>query len=125
MNKVIDLNKHSVNKLIDQLADLVSDDKQLFDRTICYLNHNGDHMSESRNMSVRLPNDLIDWLEGYASIQAVLTKKRVTRNGVIVNFLEMMRMIIEYEEQKSGYSHKQLIKELIDKAKTKRGNDND
>lgn len=80
---------------------------------------------ETKVQSLRIPVDLLDWIDGYATIQSVLKGgKRVTRNGLIVNFLTIMKSIVELQEEQTGFKHKDEIKALIAKAKQQQLGDN-
>lgn len=67
--------------------------------------------------SIRIPVDLLKWIDGYTAIQAIIGEKRINRNQVIVGFLETMKAVIEHQEAQSGFSHTEAIKSLIAKAK--------
>lgn len=73
--------------------------------------------NETRVVGIRFPVKLLEWIDGYSRILAVDQKKRVTRNMVIINFLEQMKLLIEDREKTEG-SHIDEIEKLIALARS-------
>ena len=118
MNNVINLNEErEINELIDKLGSLMSNDQSMAERTKSALN--GELAMKSKDdtvmVSVRLPKELLDWIDSYSRIAAVNQESRVTRTMVVVNFLEMAKAAIEYREKHEwGNSHQDEIKKVVD-----------
>ena len=51
--------------------------------------------NETRVVGIRFPVELLDWIDRYSRNLAVDKDKRVTRNQVVVSFLEKMKADIE------------------------------
>ena len=121
---VVDLqSEREINSLIDRLGSLISDDSNTVNRTIHALEGRLEMKSDETIMvSVRLPKDLVKWLDSYSRITAVNQEKRVTRSDVVLNFLELMRQVIKYREQHefSG-THVEEIEKIIAIAKDQQG----
>ena len=73
------------------------------------------------NITVRIPNDLLKWIDRYTRIQALDREIRVTRNAVINGFLEQMKEIIELQEkhQFQGKTHIEMIQAAMEDAEAK------
>lgn len=126
MNNVVDLNKErEIKTLIDKLGKLISVKQETIERTIDYLNEvNTMDTEKTRTVSVRFPIELLDWIDSYSRIAAVNQESRVTRNMVVINFLELMRATMQRLEQSDwGCSHQTMIQKAIDDATTT-SNDN-
>ena len=118
MNNIVDLSKErEINTLIHKLGKLISVDPDLNERTFEYLN--GDtamvDTDKTKTVSVRFPIELLKWVDSYARIVAVNKDTRITRNTVIINFLENMRAIYEHQSktQWGGKSHQEMIAEIL------------
>lgn len=46
---------------------------------------------EKKTISIRLPVELLHWIDFYARIASINQQKSITRNHVIVEFLEAMK----------------------------------
>ena len=117
MNNVINLNEErEINELIDKLGSLMSNDQSMAERTKSALNGELAMKSDgSILLSVRIPKDLMNWIDSYSRIAAVNQESRVTRTMVVVNFLEMAKAAIEYREKHEwGNSHQDEIKKVVD-----------
>ena len=77
--------------------------------------------STHSTFSVRVPADLLKWIDRYTSIKSLDREIRVTRNEIINGFLEQMREIIELQEKEQwgGKSHIEVIREAMDAASAK------
>jgi len=128
MNNIVDLNKErEINVLIDKLGKAISTDSTLNKRTFDLLNGELATMDteKTRTTSVRFPIELLKWIDSYARIVAVNQEERITRNTVIISFLEMAKATIEHREKNEwGMSHQDKIKEVLE-AGIKRQSDND
>lgn len=51
------------------------------------------------SFTVRVPVDLLKWIDRYTLIKSLDKEIRMTRNSVINSFLEQMREIIELQEK--------------------------
>ena len=73
------------------------------------------------SFTIRIPVDLLKWLDRYTRIQALDREIRVTRNSVINGFLEQMKEIIELQEkhQWEGKSHIEMIQAAMEAADAK------
>lgn len=105
MNNIVDLNKErEINTLIHKLGKLISVDPDLNERTFEYLN--GDtamvDTDKTKTVSVRFPVELLKWIDSYSRIAAVNTETRITRNTTVVGFLETMKALMEYQENRLG-----------------------
>jgi hypothetical protein len=96
MGKVIKLNELAAG---DELAAIVVNrNPVIFDEKI----HNQEfvamaHSEETRVVGIRFPVELLDWIDRYSRILAIDEKKRVTRNMVVIGFLEQMKAITELQ----------------------------
>lgn len=117
MNNVIDLNRElEINALVDKLGSLISDDQPMTERTKSVLNGNLEMKSDGNALlSVRVPKDLMNWIDSYSRIAAVNSESRITRTDTVVGFLETMRAIIQHQEktQWGGKSHQQMIADVL------------
>lgn len=119
MNNIVDLNRErEINTLINKLGKLISVDPDLKERTFDYLLNEEPVMvdtEKTKTTSVRFPIDLLNWIDSYTRIAAVNQETRVTRNMVIINFLENMRAIYEHQSktQWGGKSHQQMIVDVL------------
>lgn len=75
------------------------------------------------SFTIRVPTNLMKWLDRYTRIQALDREIRVTRNEVINNFLEQMREIVEFQEkhQWAGKTHIEMMQSIMEDAATKHG----
>ena len=119
MNNIVDLDKErQINTLINKLGQLISDpdvNKKTFD----YLLNEETVMvdtDKTKTVSVRFPIELLQWIDSYARISAVNKETRITRNTVIINFLENMKAIYEHQSKTlwGGVSHQDKIKEALE-----------
>ncbi len=79
--------------------------------------------NETRVVGIRFPVELLNWIDRYSRITAVAGDKRITRNMVVIGFLEQMKEVIEYRERnefESG-SHVAEIEKIIAVAKSQQG----
>ena len=117
MNNVSDLNRElEINALVDKLGSLISDDQPMTERTKSVLNGNLEMKSDGNALlSVRVPKDLMNWIDSYSRIAAVNSESRITRTDTVVGFLETMRAIIQHQEktQWGGKSHQQMIADVL------------
>ncbi len=120
MSNIVDLNKErEINTLIHKLGKLISVDPDVNNETFDYL-RNGETVmvdtDKTKTVSVRFPIELLKWIDSYARIVAVNKETRITRNTVIINFLENMRAIYEHQSktQWGGKSHQEMIKEALE-----------
>lgn len=74
-----------------------------------------DKDKETRVVGIRFPIELLDWIDSYSRILAVDQKQRVTRNAVVINFLERMKLLTE--EQFDG-KHIEEIEKVIAMARS-------
>ena len=117
MSNVIDLNQErEINELIDKLGSLMSNDQTMTDRTISVINGSLEMKSDGNVLlSVRVPKELMEWIDSYGRISAVNKETRFTRTDTVVGFLETMKAIVEYQEKTQwGKSHQEMIKEILD-----------
>ena len=122
MNNIVDLDKErQINTLINKLGQLISDpdvNKKTFD----YLLNEETVMvdtDKTKTVSVRFPIELLQWIDSYARIAAVNRETRITRNTVIIGFLETMKAYFEHMEKTEwGCSHQEMIKKVLDQAKS-------
>ena len=124
MNNVINLNEErEINELIDKLGSLMSNDQSMAERTKSALNGELAMKSDgSILLSVRIPKDLMNWIDSYSRIAAVNQESRVTRTMVVVNFLEMAKAAIEYREKHEwGNSHQDEIKKVVESINANNG----
>jgi metal-responsive CopG/Arc/MetJ family transcriptional regulator len=71
--------------------------------------------NETITASVRLPKELLDWVDSYSRIEAVNRRTRVTRSEIIVGFLETMKAVVEYREKNEwGHSHLDEITKVFE-----------
>lgn len=121
MSNIISLQRErEIKMLIKDLGELISIDDETAKRTFEYLKQKAEmnESSKSRTVSVRFPQELLDWIDEYARILAVDNRMRVTRNSVVVNFLETMRAVIELRERDEWHGkHVDEIKNLINTIK--------
>ena len=74
--------------------------------------------NETRVVGIRFPVELLEWIDRYSRILAVDENKRVTRNQVVIGFLESMKSIVEYREQHEfNGSHVEEIEKVIELAR--------
>ncbi len=120
MNNVIDLNRElEINALVDKLGSLISDDQPMTERTKSVLNGNLEMKSDGNALlSVRVPKDLMNWIDSYSRIAAVNSESRITRTDTVVGFLETMRAIIQHQEktQWGGKSHQEMIADVLNQS---------
>ena len=116
MNNIVDLQKErEIKVLIDKLGSLISTSPDTAKRTFEYLNGENMDTEKTKTVSVRFPIELLDWIDSYSRILAVDQKKRVTRNMVVINFLEQMKTLIE---QQFNGSHIEEIEKAIALARS-------
>ena len=117
MNNVIDLNQErEINELIDKLGSLMTNDQPMTERTISVLKEGKEMKSDGNTLlSVRVPKELMNWIDSYSRIAAVNSESRITRTDTVVGFLETMRAIIQHQEktQWGGKSHQQMIADVL------------
>ncbi len=117
MNNVINLNQErEINELIDKLGSLMANDETMTERTISVVNE-GLEMKSDGNvlLSVRIPKELMDWIDSYSRIAAVNSESRITRTDTVIGFLETMKALMEYQEKTVwGKSHQDMIKEVLE-----------
>ena len=116
MSNVIDLNQErEINELIDKLGSLMSNDQTMTDRTISVINGSLEMKSDGNVLlSVRVPKELMEWIDSYGRISAVNKETRFTRTDTVVGFLETMKAIVEYQEKTQwGKSHQEMIAEIL------------
>ena len=117
MNNVINLSEErEINELLDKLGSLMTDDKTMTERTISVVNE-GLEMKSDGNvlLSVRIPKELMDWIDSYSRIAAVNSESRITRTDTVIGFLETMKALMEYQEKTVwGKSHQDMIKEVLE-----------
>lgn len=120
MNNLVDFqNEREIKVLIDKLSQLISTHPDTAKRTFEYLNGEAMDTEKTKTVSVRFPVELLDWIDNYSRILAVDQKKRVTRNMVVIGFLEQMKSIIEYREQHEfDGTHVEEIEKVIDLARS-------
>lgn len=117
MNNVIDLNRElEINALVDKLGSLISDDQPMTERTISVLKEGKEMKSDGNTLlSVRVPKELMNWIDSYSRIAAVNSESRITRTDTVVGFLETMKALMEYQEKTVwGKSHQDMIKEVLE-----------
>ena len=117
MNNVIDLNRElEINALVDKLGSLISDDQPMTERTISVLKEGKEMKSDGNTLlSVRVPKELMNWIDSYSRIAAVNSESRITRTDTVVGFLETMKALMEYQEKTVwGKSHQDMIKEALE-----------
>jgi hypothetical protein len=118
MTNIVDLDRErEINTLINKLGNLISVDSTLNKRTFDYLNGELATMDtdKTRTVSVRFPIELLNWIDSYSRIAAVNQETRVTRNSIIIGFLEGMKSVMEYREKHEwGNSHQDEIKKVVD-----------
>lgn len=123
MSNVIDLNQErEINELIDKLGSLMSDDQTMTDRTVSVFNGSLEMRSDGNALlSVRVPKELMEWIDSYSRIAAVNSESRITRTDTVVGFLETMKALMEYQSktQWGGKSHQQMIKELLESGQNR------
>ena len=68
------------------------------------------------SFTVRVPVDLLKWIDRYTLIKSLDKEIRMTRNSVINSFLEQMREIIELQEkhQWDGKTHIEVIQTIME-----------
>ena len=117
MNNVINLNQErEINELIDKLGSLMANDETMTERTISVVNE-GLEMKSDGNvlLSVRIPKELMDWIDSYSRIAAVNSESRITRTDTVIGFLETMKALMEYQEKTVwGKSHQDMIREVLE-----------
>lgn len=119
MNNVIDLNRElEINALVDKLGSLISDDQPMTERTISVLKEGKEMKSDGNTLlSVRVPKELMNWIDSYSRIAAVNSESRITRTDTVVGFLETMRAIIQYQEKTQwGKSHQEMIADVLNQS---------
>ena len=120
MSNVIDLNQErEINELIDKLGSLMSNDQTMTDRTISVINGSLEMKSDGNVLlSVRVPKELMEWIDSYSRIAAVNSESRITRTDTVVGFLETMRAIIQHQErtQWGGKSHQEMIADVLNQS---------
>ena len=117
MNNVIDLNRElEINALVDKLGSLISDDQPMTERTISVLKEGKEMKSDGNTLlSVRVPKELMNWIDSYSRIAAVNSESRITRTDTVIYFLETMKALMEYQEKTVwGKSHQDMIKEVLE-----------
>ena len=122
MNNVINLSEErEINELIDKLGSLMANDETMTERTISVVNEGLEMKSDGNALlSVRVPKELMDWIDSYSRIAAVNSESRITRTDTVVGFLSMMRSIVEHQEKTQwGMSHQDKIKEALNLATDK------
>lgn len=98
MSNIIDLqNEREIKVLIDKLGKLISTNPDTVKRTFDYLESEVMDTEKTKTVSVRFPIELLDWIDRYSRILAIDEKKRVTRNMVVIGFLEQMKAITELQ----------------------------
>jgi len=122
MNNIVDLDRErELNALINKLGQLISVGSDLNERTFGYLNGEIAVMPDTektKTVSVRFPVELLKWIDSYARIAAVNRESRLTRNTVIIGFLESWKAVIEHQEKTVwGASHQEMIANLIEQAR--------
>lgn len=116
MSKVIDLQEIAAGDAL--VAIVVNRNPDGFNRII----HNRELIKmaiedeDTRVVGVRFPISLLKWLDSYSRIVAVNSESRITRNSVIVGFLETMKAVTEHQSksQWGGVSHQDMIKEALE-----------
>ena len=120
MNNVINLNQErEINELIDKLGSLMTNDQPMTERTISVLKEGKEMKSDGNTLlSVRVPKELMNWIDSYSRIAAVNSESRITRTDTVVGFLETMRAIIQHQEktQWGGKSHQQMIADVLNQS---------
>ena len=122
MNNIVDLNKErEISALINKLGKLISADPDLNERTFDYLLNEETVMvdtDKTKTVSVRFPIELLQWIDSYARISAVNQETRITRNAIIINFLENMKSIYEHQSktQWGGKSHQEMIADVLNQS---------
>ena len=117
MNNVINLSEErEINELLDKLGSLMTDDKTMTERTISVVNEGLEMKSDGTVLlSVRIPKELMDWIDSYSRIAAVNSESRITRTDTVICFLETMKALMEYQEKTVwGKSHQDMIKEALE-----------
>lgn len=115
MSKVIDLQEIAAGDAL--VAIVVNRNPDGFNRII----HNREFIKmavedeETRVVGVRFPVSLLKWLDSYSRIAAVNSESRITRNSVIVGFLETQKALMEHisKTQWGGKSHQQMIADVL------------
>ena len=98
MSNIIDLqNEREIKVLIDKLGQLISTNPDTVKRTFDYLEREVMDTEKTRTVSVRFPIELLEWIDSYSRILAIDEKKRVTRNMVVISFLEQMKALTELQ----------------------------
>ena len=73
-----------------------------------------DKNNETRVIGIRFPVDLLEWVDSYSRIQSIDKNQRITRNSVVIGFLETMKAIVEHQEKtRWGKSHQEMIREIL------------
>lgn len=120
MNNIVDLNRErEIKVLIDKLGSLISTDSNLNERTFAYLNGDTDMVDtdKTKTVSVRFPVELLKWIDSYARVAAFNEDERVTRNTVIIGFLESWKAVIEHQEKTLwGKPHVEMINDVLSGA---------
>ena len=118
MSKVIDLQEIAAGDAL--VAIVVNRNPDGFNRII----HNREFIKmavedeETRVVGVRFPVSLLKWLDSYSRIAAVNSESRITRNSVIVGFLETQKALMEHisKTQWGGKSHQQMIADVLNQS---------
>lgn len=98
MNNIVDLQKErEIKVLIDKLGKLISTNSNTVKRTFDYLDGENMDTEKTKTVSVRFPIELLEWIDRYSRILAIDEKKRVTRNMVVISFLEQMKSLTELQ----------------------------
>ena len=98
MNNIVDLQKErEIKVLIDKLGELISTNPDTVKRTFDYLDGENMDTEKTKTVSVRFPIELLEWIDRYSRILAIDEKKRVTRNMVVISFLEQMKSLTELQ----------------------------
>lgn len=119
MNNVINLNEErEINELIDKLGSLMANDETMTERTISVVNEGLEMKSDGNALlSVRVPKELMDWIDSYSRIAAVNSESRITRTDTVVGFLETMKALMEYQEKTVwGKSHQEMIADVLNQS---------
>ena len=76
--------------------------------------------NETRVIGIRFPVDLLEWIDSYSRIQAINKNHRITRNSVVIGFLETMKATVEHQEKTQwGKSHQDMIKEVLESGQNR------
>lgn len=118
---IVDLQQErEIKALIDQLGKVISATPETINRTFDYLASDLAMVDtvKTKTVSIRFPKELLEWIDRYSRIKSLNDDTRITRNNIVINFLETMKAIIEYREKTEwGRSHVEEIEAVLNEAR--------